>query len=224
MVKPRDSTCTRGSHHEVSGRARLNLRVLPRRSCPTRPEPAHRQHHDGGQRPSEQDVDHVVLGGVHQRERHDQRIRHQQRPPAAVDALPQERRRSPPSCRRADDGIAATRLTLACPWSSSALAVCRFSLPQPRPTMRSIQSLAPSCVGLHRAEQAAVGDAARGPEHASRAGRPARRRRGGAPRRGPRRRGGQQRIDHQGRRTTVRRTAGRTPSTRRGCAATARRR
>src|ERR1700758_955192 len=52
---------------------------------------------DGGehrrrQRPAEQDVDHVVLGGVHQRERHHQHVGGQQGTPSALHPPPQERR------------------------------------------------------------------------------------------------------------------------------------
>ena len=137
-----------------------------------------------------------MLRGVHQRERHDQRIRHQHRPPPSPHPPPQEDRD-----RRAQTGVQGRdrrdQIDAGLPLVDQPAGRVEV---EPGPAARR-DSLDPfvgaRLRGAHLAEDAAVGHLARGTEHAARRGRPGDDVGGGTPGGRPWRGGRQHHVDRQ---------------------------
>ena len=127
-----------------------------------------------GQRPPEQDVDDVMLGGVHQRERHDQ---HDRPPaPAAIRGCTRFHRNAAiaavmPAC---SDGNRGDQVDagLALIEQRGRRVQVEVAPAARRRSARPRRSRRPGVVCM-RAEQTAVGHAAGRPEHAPRTGRAA---------------------------------------------------
>lgn len=131
-----------------------------------------------------------MLGGVHQREGHRQRIGHQHRSPAAADLAPQEDRdhRGQRGVQRGDRGDQIDAGLAGVDQRSGRLQMQRSPAAGRDPFDELI---GPGPAGVHCTQQPAVGDTCGAPIHALRAGRATNEVGPGATGGGPRRRGRQ---------------------------------